>query len=88
MPETDTYLHEVAITAIIVHNGKFLITRRSLTQKRFPGMWTVPGGRLEAKDYLALPKGIPSFIGTMCLSGLCGARLARRSALRLPISSM
>lgn len=49
-------LHEVAITAIIVKNGKYLIIRRSPTKKRFPGMWTVPGGKLETKDYLELPK--------------------------------
>ncbi len=52
----NSYLHEVAITAIVVKDGKFLITRRSMTKRRFPGKWTVPGGRLEAKDYLALPK--------------------------------
>lgn len=50
------YLHEVAITAIISKDGKFLITRRSKNKKRFPGMWTVPGGKLETKDYLELPK--------------------------------
>lgn len=50
------YLHEVAITAIIVKDGKYLITRRSPTKKRFPGMWTVPGGKLETDDYINLPK--------------------------------
>lgn len=51
------YLHEVAITAIIVKDGnKYLITRRSPNKKRFPGMWTVPGGKMETNDYLALPK--------------------------------
>jgi 8-oxo-dGTP diphosphatase len=50
------FLHEVVITAIIVKDNKFLITRRSPTKKRFPGMWTVPGGKLETKDYLNLPK--------------------------------
>lgn len=50
------YLHEVAITAIILKGDKYLITRRSLSKKRFPGMWTVPGGKLEAQDYLDLPK--------------------------------
>jgi len=50
------YLHEVVITAIIVKDGKYLITRRSPTKKRFPGMWTVPGGKMEANDYLKLPK--------------------------------
>ena len=50
------YLHEVAITAIIVRDGKYLITRRSPNKKRFPGMWTVPGGKLETNDYIQLPK--------------------------------
>ena len=50
------YLHEVAITAIIVKNNKFLIIRRSPNKKRFPGMWTVPGGKMETSDYLKLPK--------------------------------
>jgi len=27
-----------------------------MDKKRFPGMWTVPGGKLETKDYTALDK--------------------------------
>lgn len=50
------YLHEVVITAIIKKDGKYLITRRSQNKKRFPGKWTVPGGRLETNDYLELKK--------------------------------
>ncbi len=50
------FLHEVAITAIIVKDGKYLVTRRSATKKRFPGMWTVPGGKLETDDYVGMPK--------------------------------
>ncbi|MBI4120996.1 MAG: NUDIX domain-containing protein [Parcubacteria group bacterium] len=51
------HLHEVAITAIIANaEGKFLIIRRSPTKKRFPNMWTVPGGKLETDDYLKLKK--------------------------------
>ena len=49
-------LHEVVVTAIVVKNGKYLITRRSPTKKRFGGMWTVPGGKLETSDYVNLPK--------------------------------
>ncbi|HQT83124.1 MAG TPA: NUDIX domain-containing protein, partial [Candidatus Paceibacterota bacterium] len=49
-------LHEVAITAIVVKDGKYLITRRVPTKKRFPGKWTVPGGKLETNDYVNLPK--------------------------------
>lgn len=47
---------EVVITAIIIKDGKYLITKRAETKKRFPGMWTVPGGHFETKDYLDLPK--------------------------------
>jgi len=50
------YLHEVAITAIVIKDGKYLITRRSKNKKRFPGKWTVPGGKMETDDYLKLPK--------------------------------
>lgn len=44
--------YDVAVTAIIVRDdGRMLITRRALNKKRFPGQWTVPGGKLEPKDY-------------------------------------
>ncbi|MFA5927062.1 MAG: NUDIX domain-containing protein [Patescibacteria group bacterium] len=56
MSDGEHYLHEVAITAIVVKEDKYLITRRSPNKKRFPGKWAVPGGKLEAKDYLELPK--------------------------------
>jgi 8-oxo-dGTP diphosphatase len=59
--EANKYLHEVAITAIIVKDGKYLITRRSPAKRRFPGMWTVPGGKLETNDYLALPKDTKNY---------------------------
>lgn len=48
---------EVVITAIIVNKaGKYLITRRSANKKRFPGMWTVPGGHLDLEDFMGYPK--------------------------------
>lgn len=50
------FLHEVAITAIVIKDGKYLITRRTMQKKRWPGKWTVPGGRLEVSDYTRLPK--------------------------------
>lgn len=52
----NSLLHEVVITGIIVKDGKYLITKRSLNKKRFPGKWTVPGGKLEVSDYKDLPK--------------------------------
>ncbi|MBI5138693.1 MAG: NUDIX domain-containing protein [Candidatus Vogelbacteria bacterium] len=57
MAEENNYLHEIATTAIIVNKeGKYLITRRAPERKRYPGYWTVPGGRIQTSDYLALPK--------------------------------
>jgi len=52
----DKELHRIAITAII-YNGdeKFLITKRSMEKKAFPGKWTVPGGGLETDDYINTP---------------------------------
>ena len=50
------YLHEVAITAIVVKDAKYLIIKRSANKRRFPNMWTVPGGKMETDDYLKLPK--------------------------------
>lgn len=56
MGNRNQHLHEVVITAIIIKNGKYLITRRSPNKKRFPGIWTVPGGKMETSDYLQLAK--------------------------------
>jgi 8-oxo-dGTP pyrophosphatase MutT (NUDIX family) len=44
--------HYVTATAIIVKEGKFLIAQRSEKEKAFPNRWTVPGGKLEANDYV------------------------------------
>lgn len=56
MESVSQLLHEVVITAILVKDGKYLITRRSPLKKRFGGRWTVPGGKLETSDYANLPK--------------------------------
>ncbi len=54
---TDKELHRIAITCIIYNDeGKYLVTRRSLEKKAFPGMWTVPGGGLNTDDYTSRPK--------------------------------
>lgn len=46
-------LHRITTTVIIyTTEGKYLITRRSLSKKAFPGKWTVPGGGLSTDDYL------------------------------------
>jgi len=48
--------HYLTATAIIIKDGKYLITKRSPKEKAFPGLWTVPGGKLEVSDYISLPK--------------------------------
>lgn len=47
----DPRLHFVVVTAIIVKNGKFLITKRAGWEKAFPNKWTVPGGKLVFGEY-------------------------------------
>ncbi|MEK7195287.1 MAG: NUDIX domain-containing protein [Patescibacteria group bacterium] len=56
MPDLDPRLHFVAVTAIIVKDGKFLITKRSPTEKAFPNKWTVPGGKFVLTEYQHLPR--------------------------------
>lgn len=56
MSAENSLLHEVAVTAIIAKDGKFLIMRRPLTKKRFPGKWTVPGGKFETSDFTTFSK--------------------------------
>jgi len=48
--------HVVAVTGIVIKDGKYLITKRALHEKAFPGKWTVPGGKLEILDYINQPK--------------------------------
>ncbi len=45
-------LHAISVTAILVKDGKFLIAKRSDKSERWPGRWTVPGGKLDKKDYI------------------------------------
>lgn len=49
-------LHRIASTAIIYKDSKYLLLKRSLNKKAFPGKWTVPGGGLEIDDYINTPK--------------------------------
>lgn len=51
----DRELHRITPTAIIHKDGRYLLVRRSLNKKAFPGKWTVPGGGLEVDDYINLP---------------------------------
>jgi 8-oxo-dGTP diphosphatase len=59
--EINKFLYEVVMAAVIVKDGKYLITRRSKEKKRFPGMWTIPGGKLDTGDYAELPKDTENY---------------------------
>ena len=48
--------HYISVTAIVIKDGKYLIAKRSMEEKAFPGLWTVPGGKIEVDDYKSLPK--------------------------------
>ncbi|MCX6748339.1 MAG: NUDIX domain-containing protein [Candidatus Pacearchaeota archaeon] len=52
--------HYVVATGIIVKDGKYLITKRAASEKAFPNLWTVPGGKLEVKEYSQKPKDTSS----------------------------
>ncbi len=61
LPYDKKKAHYVTVTAILVRSsdGKYLIAKRSLLEKSFPGRWTVPGGKLETSDYTNRPKDTP-----------------------------
>jgi 8-oxo-dGTP pyrophosphatase MutT (NUDIX family) len=57
----DKKLFKVIITAIVVKNGKYLISQRAEWEKKFPLRWTVPGGKISSDDYTSLPKDTPHY---------------------------
>ena len=59
--DLDPRLHFVAVTCIIEKDGKFLITKRSPTEKAFPNKWTVPGGKFVRTEYGTLPSTSPTY---------------------------
>src|SRR3989338_8537226 len=56
MEEVKEKAHYIAVTGIIRKEGKYLICKRSLNEKIFPGKWCVPGGKIEQKDFINTPK--------------------------------
>ena len=55
----ENQVHYIVVTGIIVHNGKYLITKRAEWEKAFPGRWTVPGGKVKVLDYVLRKKDTP-----------------------------
>jgi len=55
----DEKSHYIVVTGIVIKDGKYLIVKRSLEETAFPGLWTVPGGKLNRSDYENSPKDTP-----------------------------
>ncbi|MFA6064785.1 MAG: NUDIX domain-containing protein [archaeon] len=49
-------MHYVVATCTVVKEEKYLIAKRASYEKAFPNQWTVPGGKLESKDFTSRPK--------------------------------
>lgn len=46
-------VHYIAVTGIIRNkDGKYLICKRSNKEKNFPNKWCVPGGKVQATDFV------------------------------------
>lgn len=56
MDELKDKAHYIAITGIICKDNKFLICKRSMSEKIFPGKWCVPGGKLQQSDFIDTKK--------------------------------
>ena len=54
-------LFKIVVTAIIIKDNKFLIAKRSENEEKFPGRWTVPGGKLDTGDYIHGKKDTPHY---------------------------
>jgi len=55
----DEKAHYVVVTGIVIKYDKYLLARRSLEEAAFPGLWTVPGGKLNRSDYENSSKDTP-----------------------------
>ena len=57
---SDPRLHIIAVTGIVVKDGRFLIMKRSEKEKAYPGYWTVPGGKIVRHEYEKMPMTLNS----------------------------
>lgn len=46
----NTSFYSILVNAVIVNEGKILISQRSMSEKHQPGAWTIPGGKIENYD--------------------------------------
>jgi 8-oxo-dGTP pyrophosphatase MutT (NUDIX family) len=56
MDDLKDKVHYIAVTGIVRKDNKFLICKRSMQERLFPGKWCVPGGRVMLSDFIDTPK--------------------------------
>lgn len=53
---------QVAVTCILERTvedqRQYLLVKRSDKEKRWPGMWTIPGGKVKQSDFIGVPTAI------------------------------
>lgn len=76
-------LHRVVATAIIHKEGRFLIVKRSMNKKVWPGRWTVPGGGLETTDYTNTPPTTSSGIWYNTLANTLKREVGEETGLKI-----
>lgn len=50
LEEIDIPTHVVAVFAFIEKNGKYLLAKRSADDPQAPGVWSVPGGKVDLDE--------------------------------------
>jgi len=83
----DQKMHYVVATCIVVKEGKYLIAKRAPFEKAFPNQWTVPGGKLESKDFISRPKDTVSLWYNIC-EGLVEREVLEEVGLEIDKESM
>ncbi|SRR3990172_9833014 len=48
--ETDIATHVVAVFAFVEKDGKILLAKRSVNDPQAPGVWSVPGGKVDLEE--------------------------------------
>lgn len=46
----DNQLHIVLVNAVVLKEGKVLISQRSFEETHMPGKWTIPGGKVDQTE--------------------------------------
>ena len=50
LPEKDINTHIVAVFAFVEKDGKILLAKRSSDDPQTPGVWSVPGGKVDMEE--------------------------------------